>query len=95
MPSAPVPQPADSRARVVVLGREGCHLCEVAEDLVAQVCAELGETWEQVSLDGSPELLSAYADQIPVTFVDGRFHDYWRVTPERLRAALRPRNLSL
>ena len=31
--------------------------------------------------------MNAYGEQIPVTFVDGRQHDFWRVDPERLRAA--------
>ena len=34
------------------------------------------------------ELLRRYAEQIPVTFVDGRRHDFWRVDETRLRAAL-------
>jgi hypothetical protein len=25
---------------------------------------------------------------VPVTIVDGRQHDFWRVSPDRLRAAL-------
>jgi hypothetical protein len=32
--------------------------------------------------------MNAYADQIPVTFVDGRQHDFWRVDADRLRATL-------
>ena len=40
-------------------------------------------------MDADPELLERWADQIPVTLVDGRQHDYWRVDEDRLRAALR------
>jgi hypothetical protein len=29
-----------------------------------------------------------YTDQVPVTFVDGAQHDFWRVDPIRLRRAL-------
>jgi hypothetical protein len=32
--------------------------------------------------------MDAYGEQIPVTFVDGRQHDFWRVDPGRLRKAL-------
>jgi glutaredoxin-like protein DUF836 len=35
-----------------------------------------------------PELAEEYWEQIPVTLVDGRQHDYWRVDERRLRAAL-------
>ena len=88
MPPAPVPIPRDPAARVVVLSRPGCHLCELAEEVVAQVCAELDVSWAAALIDASPSLLEAYAEQIPVTFVDGRQHDFWRVSAERLRAAL-------
>jgi hypothetical protein len=29
-----------------------------------------------------------YGEEIPVTLVDGARHDFWRVDPARLRAAL-------
>ena len=35
-----------------------------------------------------PALLDRYAEEIPVTLVDGRQHDFWRVDESRLRAAL-------
>ena len=77
-------------ARVRLLGREGCHLCEAARAVVAEVCAELGETWEEVDVDTDAELRERFSEEVPVTFVDGRQHDFWRVDPDRLRAALRP-----
>ncbi|MFP5283472.1 MAG: glutaredoxin family protein [Actinomycetes bacterium] len=39
-------------------------------------------------MTGDPELTRRYSDQVPVTFVDGVQHDFWRVSPSRLRAAL-------
>lgn len=74
--------------RVVLLGRPGCHLCDDARVVVERVARELGVTWEERSVDDDPELLRRYAEQIPVTFVDGRRHDFWRVDEARLRAAL-------
>ena len=35
-----------------------------------------------------PWLHRRYGEQIPVTFVDGEQHDFWRVDAARLRAAL-------
>lgn len=75
-------------ARVRLLTRAGCHLCEIAEQTVAEVCAEFGASWETVDVDTDPELKREYTDHVPVTFVDGRRHDFWRVDPDRLRAAL-------
>jgi glutaredoxin len=77
-----------SAPRVVLLGRPGCHLCDDAREVVARVSAELGVQWVERSIDDDPELLRRYAEQIPVTFVDGRRHDFWRVDEGRLRAAL-------
>ena len=87
-------EPADAvrPPRVRLLTRDGCHLCEEARLVVAQVCAEVGEAYEEVDLDAAaahdPALLRRYTDEVPVTFVDGAQHDYWRVDPARLRAAL-------
>lgn len=75
--------------RIVLLGRPGCHLCEEAREVVERVADELGVGWEERSIDADPELLEKYAEQIPVTLVDGRQHDFWRVDEGRLREALR------
>lgn len=75
-------------SRVRLLSRPGCHLCEQAEVVVASVCAELGESYDVVDITTDLELQAAYGEQIPVTFVDGGQHDFWRVDPARLRAAL-------
>ena len=79
---------AERAERVVVLTRQGCHLCDVAITQVAAVCAETGEAYAVLDVDGDPELQRRYTDQVPVTFVDGAQHDFWRVDPARLRAAL-------
>lgn len=82
---------AAASSRVRLLTRPGCHLCDEARSVVAQVCAELGESYEEVDIDrhgGDPELRRRYTDEVPVTFVDGAQHDYWRVDPARLRTAL-------
>lgn len=75
-------------ARVVVYTRPGCHLCEAAEEIVAAVCAETGATWTTVDISDDEELTRRFTDEVPVTFVDGAQHDFWRVDPDRLRAAL-------
>ncbi|MQW74465.1 glutaredoxin family protein [Nocardioides sp. dk4132] len=74
--------------RVTLYGKPGCHLCEDARAVVAAVCAELGEEFEEVSILDDPALAERFGEEIPVTFVDGRQHDFWRVDAERLRRAL-------
>lgn len=79
-------QPAPVRVRL--LGKPGCHLCDDARGIVGQVCAEVGVDWEEATILDDPELLRRYGEYIPVVFVDGVQHDFWRVSPDRLRAAL-------
>lgn len=75
-------------ARVLVLTRPGCHLCADAVLIVAAVCAEFDTGWTEQDITGDPVLEPRYTDQVPVTFVDGAQHDFWRVSPQRLRRAL-------
>jgi hypothetical protein len=56
--------------------------------VVEAVCRDLGVAWDEVDITTDPALLAAYVEQIPVTLVDGRQHDFWRVDADRLRAAL-------
>ena len=74
--------------RVVMYGRPGCHLCEQAREVIARVCEDLGEEYVEISIDDDPALLEEYGEEIPVTLVDGRRHDFWRVDEARLRTAL-------
>lgn len=76
-------------ARVVVLGKPGCHLCADTWGVVERVTDELGATRAEVSLhDVSESEREDYWDKIPVTFVDGERHDFWRVDEGRLRSVL-------
>jgi len=52
------------------------------------VAAELGVGFEDRDISGSAADLAQYSDMIPVIFVDGVQHDFWRVSAARLRAAL-------
>ncbi|MEV7091923.1 glutaredoxin family protein [Amycolatopsis sp. NPDC051045] len=73
---------------VTVMGRDGCHLCEVAEADVARICGELGVAWTTRDVDTDPEWRAEYGDRVPVILVDGAEHGYWRVEEDRLRRAL-------
>lgn len=75
-------------ARITLYSRPGCHLCDDARTVIERVCADLGETYVEQSIDEDPALLQKYGEEIPVTLVDGRQHDFWRVDEARLRAAL-------
>ncbi len=79
---------AEPQPRVTLYSRPGCHLCDDARAVIAATCAELGEDYVEISIDDDPALQRRFAEEIPVTFVDGRQHDFWRVDPVRLRRAL-------
>lgn len=74
--------------RVTLIGKPGCHLCDEARVVVAQVTTELGVRFVERSIDDDPDLAAQYWEQVPVTLVDGRMHDFWRVDETRLRTAL-------
>ena len=76
--------------RVVLYSRAGCHLCVDAEQVVAEVCAELGEPFTEVDIDKDPALKARYRDEVPVVTVDGEMVGFWRIDAARLRAALTP-----
>ncbi|MGN6162890.1 MAG: glutaredoxin family protein [Marmoricola sp.] len=79
-----------SAERVVLYAKPGCHLCDDARTTIEAVCADLDVGFTEVDITTSPELMAAYGEQIPVTFVDGQQHDFWRVDAMRLRRALDP-----
>jgi hypothetical protein len=79
---------SEDRPRVTLLTRPGCHLCSDARAIVARVTADLDIAWEERDITASADDLAQYSDMIPVTLVDGVQHDFWRVSEERLRAAL-------
>ncbi len=74
--------------KITLLSRRGCHLCDEAREVIVRVAAELGADFEERDVDSSAEELAQYSDMVPVTFIDGVQHDFWRVSEERLRAAL-------
>jgi len=74
---------------VTLLGKPGCHLCDDARAVVQTVLADHPDVvFDEKSILDDPELLDAYAEEIPVVLIDGRVHTIWRVDEHRLRAAL-------
>jgi glutaredoxin len=84
-----VSEPSEpGQPRITLYGRPGCHLCDDARAVIERVCADTGERYVEVSVDDDPALAARFGEEVPVTFVDGRQHDFWRVDEARLRAAL-------
>ncbi|MET0976308.1 MAG: glutaredoxin family protein [Leifsonia sp.] len=78
--------------RLTLIGKPGCHLCDDARSVVEAAMAEFPDAaLEELSILDDDVLRARYAEEIPVLLIDGRMHAYWRIDPERLRAALTER----
>jgi hypothetical protein len=78
-------------ARVEVLTRPGCHLCEEMVALVRQVAGPAVPV-HLVDLDApgtDPQLRRRCSTLVPVLLVDGVEVAHWQVTPDDVRRALR------
>ena len=69
---------------VRVYSAAGCHLCDVAKELLAQEREARGFDLVEVDITGDDELEAAYREQIPVVFVGGRKAFKYRVDPLEL-----------
>ncbi|MFT4294650.1 MAG: glutaredoxin family protein [Micropruina sp.] len=76
-----------TQPRVVVIVRDGCHLCVDAVAVAQRVCAEFGADFGTLDVDADPAL-AVHSDHVPVTFVDGRRLAIWFLDEAQLRAAL-------
>ena len=57
---------------VRVYSAAGCHLCDVAKELLSRERETRGFDLVEVDITGDDELEAAYREQIPVVFVAGR-----------------------
>ena len=76
---------------ITLLSKPDCHLCDVAREVVDGVVAELEHDVdvEELSILDDPALYEQWWEKIPVVLIDGQLHSHWRVSADRLRAALK------
>ena len=73
---------------ITVFSRHGCHLCEVATEVLESMQKELNYEINKIYIDGDLELEKLYGEQVPVIHIDGVHHDFFKVDPERFRSSL-------
>ena len=73
---------------LVLIGKPGCHLCEVMHAVVAPVAAELGLSLAERDVRSDPELDARYGHDIPVLLLGGREVARHRMSAADLRARL-------
>lgn len=81
---------------LTLITKPDCHLCDVAREVVETVLADLpDEIADDIEVDersimDDPALYDVWWEKIPVVLVDDRLVGHWRISPERLRAAIVP-----
>jgi glutaredoxin len=73
------------KVEVRVYSAAGCHLCDVAKELLERERAACGFDLVEIDIAGDPQLEAAYREQIPVVFVAGRKAFKYHVDPAELR----------
>jgi hypothetical protein len=77
---------------VTLYGREGCHLCDEARDvLVAMRDSAGGFELREIDIDADDELHARFLERIPVVEIDGELVAELHVEPPEMRAALAER----
>ena len=66
--------------QVVLYSRPGCHLCEDAKAVLAQVRARVEFDLREVDISDDPDLFEEHKWHIPVIEIDGRSAFKLRVT---------------
>lgn len=77
-------------ARVTMYSRERCGLCDEAREVILAVRAEAPFEYEEVFIDGHPDLERAFGMRVPVVAVDGDEAFELTVDPGALVDAVRP-----
>lgn len=83
------PNATPPAARVRLLTRTECHLCDVARTVLVQVCGAADEEWDEVNVDSDAQLRSEFGDQVPVVLVDDEVVATLTVEPSILQQALK------
>ena len=69
---------------VTMYSRQNCHLCEVAKAVVESARNEAEFELEVIFIDGNSGLEKLYGEEVPVTMINGKRHDYFKVDRARL-----------
>lgn len=68
--------------RVIVLySRAGCHLCDVALELLLNRQTRYGYRLDIVDVDADPELVAKFDTCVPVVAIDGKVRFRGRIEP--------------
>jgi glutaredoxin len=79
------------KTQVTMYSRRNCHLCALAKQVVESARNEAEFEFKVVFIDGDAGLEREYGEEVPVTLINGKRHDYFRVDRARfIEAVLHP-----
>lgn len=81
--------PRLERLHFVLFTRQGCHLCEEAEQLLQKEQDRYRFKLEVVNVDSKKELADQFGGQVPVVTVNGQIRFHGQINPVLLTRLLR------
>lgn len=75
--------------RVVLYSRPGCHLCELARQVLVAEQVDHPFELEEVDVQDDEDLEREYGIRIPVVEIDGEERFEYEVDPDELRGIVR------
>jgi glutaredoxin len=80
--------PSRQPPAVVLYKKAGCHLCDLALDLLRAEGRRARFTLTVRDITNDPALLAEHGFEVPVVFIDGKKRFFGKVDPVMLRRAL-------
>jgi glutaredoxin len=77
-----------STPSVTLYTRVGCHLCDIAKDVLEDVRRERPFELKTIDVDTDAALVDRYGLEVPVVLINGRKAFKFRIDPAVLRARL-------
>ena len=80
-----------NNVQIDLISKPECHLCDDARAIIETVLAEFPAelvNLNELSILEDQQLYERHWEEIPVVKINGNVHDFWRVDPERFRAAV-------
>jgi glutaredoxin len=78
-------------ALVTLYTRAGCCLCDEAKAVILAARRAAGFSYEEIDIDGDPELRARYNDEVPVVAINGVKAFKYRVDPKEFLRKLAAR----
>lgn len=81
--------------KLTLIGRQRCHLCEVAQTDLARLIGELNAkfpdleyTVEDLDVDADKDLLAKYSDEVPVLLLENKQIAFFKIDNQRVLSAI-------